>query len=133
MLFLSFFFLMMRRPPRSTRTDTLFPYTTLFRSNTARGAVVDVDALYEALKAGRPAAAALDVLPVEPADKAHPLVRAYAAREAWLEGRLILTPHAAFYTEPGLLDMRSKAVGTIASYLRDGVLRNCVNGPYLAR
>src|SRR3546814_1075521 len=26
------FFLMLRRPPRSTRTDTLFPYTTLFRS-----------------------------------------------------------------------------------------------------
>src|SRR3546814_16222200 len=29
----SFFFLMIRRPPRSTRTDTLFPYTTLFRSD----------------------------------------------------------------------------------------------------
>src|SRR3546814_151873 len=29
-----FFFLMIRRPPRSTRTDTLFPYTTLFRSGT---------------------------------------------------------------------------------------------------
>src|SRR3546814_8066173 len=29
---LKFFFLMIRRPPRSTRTDTLFPYTTLFRS-----------------------------------------------------------------------------------------------------
>src|SRR3546814_7851392 len=29
-----FFFLMIRRPPRSTRTDTLFPYTTLFRSRT---------------------------------------------------------------------------------------------------
>src|SRR3546814_12292327 len=28
----SLFFLMIRRPPRSTRTDTLFPYTTLFRS-----------------------------------------------------------------------------------------------------
>src|SRR3546814_1999792 len=28
-----FCFLMIRRPPRSTRTDTLFPYTTLFRSN----------------------------------------------------------------------------------------------------
>src|SRR3546814_12172251 len=28
-----FFFLMIRRPPRSTRTDTLFPYTTLFRSH----------------------------------------------------------------------------------------------------
>src|SRR3546814_5442723 len=31
-LFSFFFFLMIRRPPRSTRTDTLFPYTTLFRS-----------------------------------------------------------------------------------------------------
>src|SRR3546814_4771216 len=29
---ISFFFLRLRRPPRSTRTDTLFPYTTLFRS-----------------------------------------------------------------------------------------------------
>src|SRR3546814_11946658 len=32
-----FFFLIMRRPPRSTRTDTLFPYTTLFRSQPAAG------------------------------------------------------------------------------------------------
>src|SRR3546814_13898443 len=32
-----FFFLMIRRPPRSTRTDTLFPYTTLFRSLRAGG------------------------------------------------------------------------------------------------
>src|SRR3546814_6714589 len=31
-----FFFLMIRRPPRSTRTDTLFPYTTLFRSQRRR-------------------------------------------------------------------------------------------------
>src|SRR3546814_12834971 len=31
-----FFFLMIRRPPRSTRTDTLFPYTTLFRSQVAK-------------------------------------------------------------------------------------------------
>src|SRR3546814_4492024 len=32
-----FFFLMIRRPPRSTRTDTLFPYTTLFRSGPSGG------------------------------------------------------------------------------------------------
>src|SRR3546814_9925597 len=31
------FFLMIRRPPRSTLTDTLFPYTTLFRSDRERG------------------------------------------------------------------------------------------------
>src|SRR3546814_6100495 len=38
-----FFFLMIRRPPRSTRTDTLFPYTTLFRSHrdARRGRLVD--------------------------------------------------------------------------------------------
>src|SRR3546814_20069209 len=32
LVFIFFFFLMIRRPPRSTRTDTLFPYTTLSRS-----------------------------------------------------------------------------------------------------
>src|SRR3546814_19851846 len=37
-----FFFLMIRRPPRSTRTDTLFPYTTLFRSRKRR----DVEAVH---------------------------------------------------------------------------------------
>src|SRR3546814_5392772 len=31
-VYVLFFFYMLRRPPRSTRTDTLFPYTTLFRS-----------------------------------------------------------------------------------------------------
>src|SRR3546814_10367573 len=35
--FVFFFFLMIRRPPRSTRTDTLFPYTTLFRSSAISG------------------------------------------------------------------------------------------------
>src|SRR3546814_16922283 len=34
---------MIRRPPRSTRTDTLFPYTTLFRSNARHGDVIAVD------------------------------------------------------------------------------------------
>src|SRR3546814_13604948 len=35
-MYCCFFFLMIRRPPRSTRTDTLFPYTTLFRSTITR-------------------------------------------------------------------------------------------------
>src|SRR3546814_10700577 len=35
-MFYGFFVLMIRRPPRSTRTDTLFPYTTLFRSRECR-------------------------------------------------------------------------------------------------
>src|SRR3546814_13087184 len=40
LLFCSVFFLMIRRPPRSTRTATLFPYTTLFRSCSASIAAV---------------------------------------------------------------------------------------------
>src|SRR3546814_19873578 len=44
-----FFFLMIRRPPRSTRTDTLFPYTTLFRSVDSAAAVAEVRAQVETL------------------------------------------------------------------------------------
>jgi D-3-phosphoglycerate dehydrogenase/C-terminal binding protein len=99
--------------------------------NTARGPIVDLDALYEALKAGCPAGAALDVLPVEPADTEHPLIKAYMNREDWLEGRLMITPHAAFYSPPGLHDLRSKAVATVAQRLRDGTTRNCQNLHYL--
>src|SRR3546814_11529994 len=42
-----FFFLMIRRPPRSTRTDTLFPYTTLFRARAFRDAVARATVLAE--------------------------------------------------------------------------------------
>src|SRR3546814_11295123 len=44
-----FFFLMIRRPPRSTRTDTLFPYTTLFRSAVLDE--IDIGAVVEAAHA----------------------------------------------------------------------------------
>src|SRR3546814_6383004 len=46
------FFLMIRRPPRSTRTDTLFPYTTLFRSSRSKVRVQ----LYRATTCDRAAA-----------------------------------------------------------------------------
>src|SRR3546814_7386914 len=49
------FFLMIRRPPRSTRTDTLFPYTTLFRSG------LHLPALERALAGGASAVHALTV------------------------------------------------------------------------
>src|SRR3546814_20703174 len=41
LIFFGFFFLRIRRPPRSTRTDTLFPYTTLFRSAAGAGSAAD--------------------------------------------------------------------------------------------
>lgn len=99
--------------------------------NTARGPIVDLDALGEALKAGRIAAAGLDVLPREPADPQHPLIRAFRDREPWIDGRLILSPHAAFYSPSSLEDMQRKAIEVIVAYLRDGVLMNCVNREFL--
>src|SRR3546814_19888363 len=46
----SYLFLMIRRPPRSTRTDTLFPYTTLFRSPMAISSA-ECEAMIAACKA----------------------------------------------------------------------------------
>ena len=53
--------------------------------------------------------------------------------EKWIDGRLIRSPHAAFYSVPGQRDLRRKAIETVVSYLRDGTLRNCVNLEYLAK
>src|SRR3546814_8489924 len=51
-----FFFLMIRRPPRSTRTDTLFPYTTLFRSAIGGGHAGGCAALRACRQTCRPVA-----------------------------------------------------------------------------
>ena len=101
--------------------------------NTARGGLVDIDALHDALKTERIAGAGLDVLPEEPPDPAHPLMRAYAANEPWLAGRFLLSPHAAFFSEAGMADMRRKPVQTVIAYLTEGNLRNCVNTALLAQ
>lgn len=95
--------------------------------NTARGGIVDLDALHLALRDGRLGAAALDVLPAEPPDRAHPLIAAWAARAPWLEGRLVITPHAAFYTPESVADMRRLSMQAVADLLLHGRLRACVN------
>ena len=84
-------------------------------------------------RSGKVAGAALDVLPKEPADAAHPLIRAWRDREPWLDGRLVLTPHAAFYSPASLIDLRRKSVEVVVTYLRDGRLTNCVNQEFLTR
>jgi C-terminal binding protein len=86
--------------------------------NTARGPIVDVDALADLLKRGHLAGVGLDVLPVEPPVEPVPeLLRAYRAREPWCEGRLIITPHSAFFTPEAWDDTRRKAAETMRAAL----------------
>jgi lactate dehydrogenase-like 2-hydroxyacid dehydrogenase len=101
--------------------------------NTARGPICDTAALVEGLKSGKLGAVALDVLPKEPATPADPLVAAWQANEPWIRGRVLLTPHAAFYSANSLADLRRKAIETAFYYLRDGTLANCVNAEYLKK
>ncbi len=98
--------------------------------NTSRGPVVDIDAVYDALKEDRIAGVALDVLPTEPPED-HKLIQAFMAREDWIDGRLLLSPHAAFFSVPGQRDLRRKAIESMVSYLGHDDLRNCVNTGHL--
>ncbi|MEX2431128.1 MAG: C-terminal binding protein [Dehalococcoidia bacterium] len=95
--------------------------------NTSRGPVVDVDSLEAAMREGRVGAAALDVLPQEPPVPAPGLLQAWRANEEWLRGRLVLTPHAAFYSGESDHDMRVKATQTVRDVLDGMPFRNRVN------
>jgi C-terminal binding protein len=95
--------------------------------NTARGQIIDIDAPGELLKSGRIAAAGLDVLAVEPPVEPVPdLLRAYRAREPWLEGRLVITPHSAFHTPEAWEDIRRKGAETMAAALLTDTPQNVV-------
>lgn len=95
--------------------------------NTARGPIVDIDAVAAALKSGQLAGAGLDVVPVEPPVEPVPeLIRAYRAREAWCEGRLIITPHAAFHTPQAWDDIRAKSAETMRAALLGPKAQNVI-------
>jgi phosphoglycerate dehydrogenase-like enzyme len=86
--------------------------------NTARGPIIDVDALLALLLNGHIAAAGLDVLPVEPpVDPIPEILRAYREREPGLEGRLVITPHAAWFTPESEADTRRKSAETMRAAL----------------
>ncbi len=82
-----------------------------FLVNTARGAVVDVDAALAALESGSLAGLGLDVLPTEPVPAGSRLLN---------HPRVILTPHAAFFSVEAERELRRKAAQNIVTFLRTG-------------
>jgi phosphoglycerate dehydrogenase-like enzyme len=102
--------------------------------NTARGAIIDVPALIDALQRGVIAGAGLDVLPVEPPAADDVLTRLYrSAADPIIGDRLIVTPHAAWSSPESVSDARRLSVETAMLYLREGKLRNLVNAPQRMR
>ncbi len=99
-----------------------------FVVNTARGAVVDPLAVLDALTANHLVGVALDVLETEPPDENDSLLKAWRDPNHPVHDRLILNPHAAFYCEEGLLDMRVKGSQNVRRALLGQSLRNVVNG-----
>jgi C-terminal binding protein len=86
--------------------------------NDARGPILDLDALYDLMRDGHIAAAGLDVLPQEPPVEPIPkLLAAYRAKEPWLEGRLVITPHSAWLTPHSWEDTRRKSAETMRAAL----------------
>lgn len=77
--------------------------------NTARGSLVELPALVEGLRQGRPGRAALDVYPAEPPD---------LSSFGDVADRVLLTPHMAWYTEESETDLRRKAAAEAARMLR---------------
>ncbi|KZV97309.1 4-phosphoerythronate dehydrogenase [Exidia glandulosa HHB12029] len=102
--------------------------------NTARGGIVDLDGLLAVLRDDHLAGAGLDVLPEEdnnditrPDAKVHPLIEAYRAREKWLEGRFVVTPHSAFHSPESWDDIRSLSAITMKEVLVDGKETNVIS------
>ena len=98
--------------------------------NTSRGAVVDVDALAAALREGRIAGAGIDVLPNEPPAVTEPLIELWRADQD-PPVNLAVTPHSAFYSEAGMVEMRIKAAQEIRRVLQGEPPRSCVNAEFL--
>jgi len=79
--------------------------------NTARGPVADLNGVLAALESGRLEGAALDVLPKEPPEADHPVLR---------HPRVLLSPHAAFYSREGEHELRRKAAQNLIDWARTG-------------
>ena len=88
---------------------------------------MDVLAALDAVTSGHLGGAGIDVLETEPPPADHPLLQAWRDPEHPAHDRLILNPHAAFYSEEGLMDMRIKGSENCRRALLGQPVRNVVN------
>lgn len=95
--------------------------------NTSRGAVVDPEAILYGLESRKLLGAGIDVLEFEPPSDDHPLIQAWRNPNHPAHDRLMITPHAAFYSQQGLEEMRSKGSINIRRLLTGQAIRNVVN------
>ncbi|MGC8793285.1 MAG: C-terminal binding protein [Bryobacteraceae bacterium] len=95
--------------------------------NTARGAVVESAAIPPAIVSGQLAGAGIDVLEREPPPADDPLLAAWRDPAHPAHHRVIVTPHAAFYSEESLLELRRKAAAACRDALLSLPVRNVVN------
>ena len=98
-----------------------------FLINTARGSLIDLSAVPPAIRSGQLAGAGIDVLPTEPPAADDPLIMAWRDPQDLCHDRVIITPHAAFHCEEGLMDIRTKASEACRKALLGQPLRNVVN------
>ncbi|MBI5581108.1 MAG: C-terminal binding protein [Deltaproteobacteria bacterium] len=89
-----------------------------FLINMSRGAVIDERALHEALKSGIIRGAALDVLEKEPPDFKNPLLSL---------DNVLVTPHAAFYSEDAMTEVRSRAAKEVIKVFKGELPDHIVN------
>ncbi len=95
--------------------------------NTARGGIIkDIDVFYEPLKSKKLLNVALDVIPHEP-PKSSLLINTWRNREEWLDGRFILNPHTAYFSDKAYFEMRQKASLNAHKILRGEKPFNIVN------
>jgi D-3-phosphoglycerate dehydrogenase/C-terminal binding protein len=109
----------------NTETLTYMPQGS-FLVNTARGAIVDTTAIPDALKSGRLAGAGIDVLEQEPPFDDR-IIQAWQDPEHPAYHRLIINPHAAFYSEEGLQEIRARSALACRNAIEGKQLRNLVN------
>ena len=96
--------------------------------NTARGAIVrKLDDLYNGLKSGKLGGIGLDVLPDEPPLKNEKLIKCWKNLKDPLSKKIIINPHAGYYSSTSVIEMRVKAAKNLKRAMQGLKLKHIVN------